>query len=1099
MNNNNYFINDNEEFVIEDYNHKKAFSSFLPAGAGLYGKPMWAYYVNRGQCISTFGMNNKDYSIMEFLPANKAYRQTSLQGFRTFLKIKDNTNNKTTYYEPFQDNYNNKIYETQQRLYITSYDLKLEEINKTLGFKIEVMFCTLPGEKFAGLIRKVEITNISDRELEIEVLDGMPIVIPYYLINNDMKNESNLRQAWMSVDNYNTLPFYRIKALPYDTPETVLMEGGNFFLNFDFKEGKINFSKTLIEPNLVFGEVTDLSYPQRFIEDDFKVPEKQVDLGITPCGLGYKKLSIEVGKTDTTYTLIGSAEKFEKLSEFVAKKLTEEYMVNKINENKALIESSKNHIMTSSSSKEFDLYCGQTFMDNFLRGGYPIKVGNGKHNFYVYSRKHGDLEREYNFFQIDATNYSQGNSNFRDVNQNRRNDVYFFPFIEDTNIKTFFNLLQLDGFNPLVLKGSRFALENKAEARNLIVEYFNEKDSCILLNFVKKAFTPGSLLGFLEQNEMTLKKDNIDVFFNKLIALSTKEDLADFQEGYWVDHWTYNNDLLEQFMEIFPDKVIDLMFNKKDYTYYDNFEVVVPRIQRHILTKDGVRQSGSLVKIAEKEKMIKERISNPNQLRTDFGKGEIYHSTLISKIVCLIVNKIASIDPSGVGVEMEGNKPGWCDALNGLPAILGSSINESTEIKRLSLMILELLKTYKVNTKTNIQVPKELYTFFSKVRDLLVTQVKDFMFWDLSNTAKEEYRKETTFGISGKEEDINLEELILFLEAVVIKVERGLEKALNEESGVYYTYFINAAKEYEITTDKEGNELKNKNGLPLVRVTKFEQRPIPYFLEGPVHVLRMEKDTEKARQLFNSIKKTGLYDQKLDMYMVNANIMEETKEIGRQNVFPRGWLENEAVFLHMEYKYFLELLRVGLYDEFFNSFKNAFIPFLDPKVYGRSILENSSFIASSVHTDEKIHGNGFVSRLTGASAEFLNIWRYMTVGQKPFFLNENNELNMEFKPVIPSWLFAEEAKELTTFRDMKEEKIQLGESSFAFNLLGSTLTTYHNKTKKDTFGVDGAKIDSIEIFKEGKLLTSLKGNIVTAPFAEQVRAGNVDKIEIYFK
>lgn len=50
-----YYINDKDEFIIEDYNHKKPFSSFLPAVAGLYGKPMWAYYVNRGQCMATFG------------------------------------------------------------------------------------------------------------------------------------------------------------------------------------------------------------------------------------------------------------------------------------------------------------------------------------------------------------------------------------------------------------------------------------------------------------------------------------------------------------------------------------------------------------------------------------------------------------------------------------------------------------------------------------------------------------------------------------------------------------------------------------------------------------------------------------------------------------------------------------------------------------------------------------------------------------------------------------------------------------------------------------------------------------------------------------
>lgn len=38
--NRGYYINEKNEFVIEDYNQKKTFSSFLPAVAGLYGKPM---------------------------------------------------------------------------------------------------------------------------------------------------------------------------------------------------------------------------------------------------------------------------------------------------------------------------------------------------------------------------------------------------------------------------------------------------------------------------------------------------------------------------------------------------------------------------------------------------------------------------------------------------------------------------------------------------------------------------------------------------------------------------------------------------------------------------------------------------------------------------------------------------------------------------------------------------------------------------------------------------------------------------------------------------------------------------------------------------
>lgn len=96
---------------------------------------MWAFYVNRGQCISSFGVNNKDCSIMEFQPANKAYRQTSLQDFRTFIKTRCEKSGVVNFYEPFQDFFAYRDYDVQQKLFVTSYDIKLEEVNNSLGLK----------------------------------------------------------------------------------------------------------------------------------------------------------------------------------------------------------------------------------------------------------------------------------------------------------------------------------------------------------------------------------------------------------------------------------------------------------------------------------------------------------------------------------------------------------------------------------------------------------------------------------------------------------------------------------------------------------------------------------------------------------------------------------------------------------------------------------------------------------------------------------------------------------------------------------------------------------------------------------------------------
>jgi len=36
-----------------------------------------------------------------------------------------------------------------------------------------------------------------------------------------------------------------------------------------------------------------------------------------------------------------------------------------------------------------------------------------------------------------------------------------------------------------------------------------------------------------------------------------------------------------------------------------------------------------------------------------------------------------------MGIEMEAGKPGWYDALNGLPGLFGSSVGETAELIRL--------------------------------------------------------------------------------------------------------------------------------------------------------------------------------------------------------------------------------------------------------------------------------------------------------------------------------------------------------------------------------------------------------------------------------
>ena len=117
--NKEYYL-ENEEFVINDYDLKKTFSSFLPGLAGKKGIPLWAFYVNRGQGLCSFGVENKDNPILEFSPAVTAYQNVGRVGFRTFVKIQGEV------YEFFGTK---RSQGTQRKMYIKRDKFKVSEKN----------------------------------------------------------------------------------------------------------------------------------------------------------------------------------------------------------------------------------------------------------------------------------------------------------------------------------------------------------------------------------------------------------------------------------------------------------------------------------------------------------------------------------------------------------------------------------------------------------------------------------------------------------------------------------------------------------------------------------------------------------------------------------------------------------------------------------------------------------------------------------------------------------------------------------------------------------------------------------------------------------
>lgn len=1031
-------------YTVENYGRKPAFASFLPGISGQKGIPIWCYYVNRGQAVVSFGVEDKDHAIMEFYPAHQAYQNVQRTGFRTFLRING------AYTESLGDA------EVSHGMTICRNGLKLWEHNEEKGIRSEAAYYTLPTEHIGALVRRVTLTNISAQTMQLEVLDGMPAVVPYGVSNASLKEMGQTSKAWMQVEGVeDKVPYFKARASMGDTAAVTAVKGGNFSLAVDETGTRL---APIVDPDAVFAYDNSLAIARNFEKNGLEgvYGTGQVLSNQYPCSFyGFSK-ELQPGESTTVYELIGQVVSREVLRRFLQKELTPAYFEAKASEAYALTEDLCRVITTRTGSEDFDEYCSYTYMDNLLRGGYPIRLPGGK-IFYVYSRKHGDLERDYNFFRMLPEFYSQGNGNFRDVNQNRRMDSFFTPYVSRENIKKFFGLIQLDGYNPLAVEKVTYVLTE--EAVEEIFDPLTQEQKEELMTYLTDSFTPGGFYQKMEEIGIS-DEERQDTFFAQTLERAKENLNADFGEGYWCDHWTYNLDLIESYLSVYPEQEAELIM-EQDYTYFCCQVPILPRIKRYVKTENGIRQLSFLDeenRRTDGEKLVRDR----------FGQGDPVRVSLLEKLLVLCVTKYAALDAYGMGVEMEGGKPGWYDALNGLPGLFGSSMAETYELARMMEYTLKALEKCPETVEITREVADYLHSMDAVTlahKNEIVRDKELLDFWNKRCEIKEAYMMKTFLGISGEKLKMESKKLSAIISNLLETVRHGIRKAVSLNDGLAPAYFAYEVEDY----------IETREGIIPEHFALVE---LPSFLEGPVRFLKLENNRAVKENLYEKVKSSDMYDKELSMYKVNASLEKASFELGRAKAFTPGWLENESVWLHMEYKYLLELLKSGLYREYLEDFVNAAIPFQNPDIYGRSIYENSSFIASSANPNKSCHGRGFVARLSGSSAEFLQMWEIMMFGQN-CFRAEDGKLALTFAPALPKALVGEKRTVEAMF-------------------LGSTRVVYHFAETKDYIPGE-YKVKEIKLeYEDGsayQTVNAVIGNLAAC----DVRDGKVEQIDVWIQ
>ena len=898
-----------DKFIINDYLKAKKFSSFLPSISGEDGKPTWVFYANVGQCVGGFGINNKEYPMTPFDSAFLAYSNIPTKSFRTFIQF----DNKEII-EPFSIN-------DEPTLVVEKSKISILSSNEY--FDIEVTYSTISHKPYPGLLRRVVIKN-KGNDHKYRIVDGLPIYLPKGVSNYSYHELTTLSAAYSKVDLNNNAPFYTYTNRGGDEAKVVLKEDGNTFVSFDSFNKRLN---AIVDPKIVFNYDDSFSSPLGF-ENCFNV-NKQILSNQIPCAFIAKEIAL---KAQETYSFISFFSSFDSIKEYndELKNLNFESLNKEFDITDELVNSLLPTIKTS--NRVLDEYIKQCFLDNGLRGGFPITKGDK--TIYLYSRKHGDMERDYNSFNIPSSYYSSGSGNYRDINQNRRNDLYLNPDIKDMNIYLFASLIEANGFNPLLVDTTLLKNEYKSyeEATKAIEDLYSS---------------------------------NIK---------------ADYIEGYWSDHFDYLLDLIENYLSVYPDKINELLFTPK-YKFFDSHIRLKPRRERYVLNNNDIRQYNSLQPI--------------NGLSSDWlldKYGHVISLDLASKLFSLIAIKFSSLDVNQLGLEMYANKPGWNDSCNGLPGLFGSSMNETIELLRL----VKFYKRYVLPLAKEIKTLKPLKDLIAK---MINTPINGHQYWDIVNSEREKFEEL----YRGSElTQISNAELINILDVFDSILDKAIERSISLNNGVIPTYFSQKVTKYHLD-----------NG---VVIDEFKTHILPNFLEAPARLTKLGKDYFKEDQI-KKINESELLDKKLNIYKTSIPLNGESKELGRICSFNAGWLERESDFLHMTFKYLLGLLKSKNYKEFFKACKYNLPCFMNPEIYGRSPLENVSFIVPSNHKNDALHGQGFYARLTGANTEIINMLYLLTLGESPFMFVDG-QLTFKLNPHIPLSLFEDKKVTISLFKDV---------------------------------------------------------------------------------
>ncbi len=759
-------INDEKFYKISNYDKMPDFFMSIVSDSD-----HWMFISSNGSLSA--GRKNRNNALFPYYTDDKIHDYKGKTGSSTILLVEKD--DKTYLWEPFVSEYN--IYNTERNLYKNIYGNKIlfEEINHDLGVAFKYVWCN--SEKY-GFVKKSTLTNLTDKEVNVDFLDGIKNILPYGIDFDFQNTYSNLLDAYKKneLNSLTNLGIFILSSIPVDRAEpseslksTTVWSQGLENRKILLSEKQVaNFKKGLaVETEIDVRACRGAYYQNASLKLDAKTSkewmlvaeinqdrsdvanlnvaltdknitasvEKDIELGTTNL---IKIVSgadgIQVGNDELSSVRHFSNTMFNVMRGGVFKNNytvdTADFKLYVFQNNKKVAESIKDVINNLPATITYPELCNWALNNGDVD---LLRIAN-EYLPLTFSRRHGDPSRPWNQFAIETKNEDgtpklnyQGN--WRDIFQNWEALALSYPEFVEGMIGKFVNASTADGYNPY-----------------------------------------------------RITREGIDW------ECPDPEDPWAYI-GYWGDHQIiYLQKFLELSKAYHPEK-LDTLLSKEMFVYAN----VPYRIKSY---KDIVANPQDTISFdAELNEEIK---AKDKELGADarllFGKdGELYRVNLTEKILVTLLAKLSNFIPEA-GIWLNTQRPEWNDANN---ALVGNGVSMVTlyYIRRFLKFWSQQFSNY---TNDEISVSKEvsellesIQHLFEDKKGLLASGFSDEErrnFADVLGFAGEKYRNSIyKDGFSGVKKSIKVSQLIEFTKVALDYMDQSI-KVNKRADGLYHSY-----------------------------------------------------------------------------------------------------------------------------------------------------------------------------------------------------------------------------------------------------------------------------------------------------------------------